>query len=225
MRAAAVICARNEEVHIERVIEDTIAEGLDVVLIDNDSTDDTVPLARRFLRHGLLRIERLPWRGIFAWAEVLEAKRRVIDTLDHDWVMHLDADEWASAPGEGVTLLDGLAEADAAGATCVNFNELVFIPRPREDAYRPDYKEHLTRYYFLEPRRPRLLRAWRNGAGLDNRRYGGHDLTGGARIYERWFPLRHYVALSAGHARRKYLPRIYSRAELDRGWHKGRGMS
>jgi glycosyltransferase involved in cell wall biosynthesis len=222
MRAAAVICARNEEVHIERVIEDTIAEGLDVVLIDNDSTDDTVPLARRFLGHGLLRIERLPWKGLFSWQGVLEAKRKVIDGLEHDWVMHLDADEWASAPDEGVTLLEGLAEADAAGATSVNFNEFVFIPGPGEDVYSKDHKRRMTTYYFLEPSRPRLLRAWRNGLGLDNRRYGGHELTGGARIYERDFPLRHYVALSADHARAKYVGRRYSLVELERGWHRGR---
>ena len=79
MRAAAVICARNEEVHIERVIEDTVAEGLDVVLIDNDSTDATVALARQFLGRGLLRIERLPWKGFLSWEGVLEAKRRVFE--------------------------------------------------------------------------------------------------------------------------------------------------
>ena len=225
MRAAAVICARNEEVHIERVIEDTVAEGLDVVLIDNDSTDATVALARQFLGRGLLRIERLPWKGFLSWEGVLEAKRRVFETLHHDWVMHLDADESASAPDEGVTLIEGFVEADAAGANCVNFNEFVFVPGPGEDVYRKDHKRLLTRYYFLEPYRPRLWRAWRNHAGLDNRRYGGHQLTGGARIYERSFPLRHYVALSEAHARAKYLERTYSRAELARGWHRGREMS
>src|SRR5947208_7129742 len=128
MRAAAVICARNEEVHIERVIEDTVAEGLDVVLIDNDSTDATVALARQFLGRGLLRIERLPWKGFPSWEGVLEAKRRVFETLHHDWVMHLDADQSARAPDEGVTLVEVVVETVAAGANTVDLNALVFRP-------------------------------------------------------------------------------------------------
>src|SRR5205085_2698369 len=151
MKTAAVICARNEEAHIERVIEDAIAEGLDVVLIDHSSTDATVPLASRFIGRGLLRIERLPWTGRFSLREQLEAKRQVFEALDHDWLLHLDADEWACAPEEGETLIEGLAKADAAGANCVNFDEFVFITEPGEDVYGMDYKRRLTRYYFLEP--------------------------------------------------------------------------
>ena len=62
------------------------------------------------LCRGLLRIERLPWKGFLSWEGVLEAKRRVFETLDHDWVMHLDADEsaWqgdpARAPRIGVRI-------------------------------------------------------------------------------------------------------------------------
>jgi hypothetical protein len=224
MRAAAVICARNEVGYVERVIEGSIDEGLDVVLIDHASTDATVDLARPFLGHGLLRIEHIPWLGCFSQGQQLEKLHRVVETLDHDWVVHQNADEWLSSPEEGATLLEGFAEADAAGANCVNFDEFVFIPRPGEDMRGRDYRRLLTRYYFLEPYAPRLMRAWRRDAGLDNRRYAGHQLTGGARIYGRSFPLRHYVVLSSDHARAKYLDRKVSQAELDRGWHAGREM-
>src|SRR2546429_4111405 len=151
MRAAAVICARNEEVHIERVIEDTVAEGLDVVLIDNDSTDATVALARQFLGRGLLRIERLPWKGFLSWEGVLEAKRRVFETLHHDWVMHLDADESASAPDEGVTLIEGFVEADAAGGNCVNFHGVVVGPGPGGGVYPKGHQRLPTPYQLLDP--------------------------------------------------------------------------
>jgi glycosyltransferase involved in cell wall biosynthesis len=224
MRAAAIICLRNEEVHVEPLIEDLVAEGLDVVLLDNESTDATVELAQPFLGRGLLTIERKPWIGCFSMDQVLEATQRVATTLDHDWVLHLGADEWPSSPDEGKTLLEGLVEAEAAGANCVNFDEFVFLPRPGEDMRGRDYRRLVTRYYFLQPYSPRLMRAWRRGAGLDNRRYGGHEVTGGARLYARNFPLRHYVVLSADHARAKYLDRVISQAELDRGWHAGREM-
>ncbi|MBV9213725.1 MAG: hypothetical protein JOZ25_08785 [Actinobacteria bacterium] len=224
MRAAAIICIRNEEVHVERLIRDLVTEGLDVVLLDNDSTDATVELAEPFLGRGLLRIERIPWLGCLSTEQALEATRRAIEGLDHDWVLHLGADESPASPDEGKTLLDGFAEADAAGANCINFDEFVFIPRAGEDMRGRDYRRLVTRYYFLDPYSPRLMRAWRRDAGLDNRRYAGHQLTGGARIYERSFPLRHYVVLSADHARRKYLDRVVAQDEADRGWHAGREM-
>jgi glycosyltransferase involved in cell wall biosynthesis len=222
VRAVAILCARNEEIRIGNALSDLIGEGLEVVLIDHDSTDRTVAIARRHLGRGLLGIERLPWTGRFSLDEQLEAKWRVIDQLDHDWVVHVDADEWLSAPGEGQTLLDGLTAVDAAGYNCVNFSEFVFIPGPGEDASRGDYRRSLTRYYFYQPESPFLLRAWKNRAGLENRRHAGHLLSGPARPFPQDFPMRHYICLSQKHAEEKYLKRMFDPAEVNRGWHRDR---
>ena len=222
VRAVAIICARNEELRIRSALAGLIGEGLEVVLIDHDSTDGTVAIGREFLGRGLLGIERLPWRGRFSLVEQLEAKSQVIDQLDHDWIVHVDADEWLSAPEEGQTLLDGLSAADSAGYNCVNFSEFVFIPKPGEDASLVDYPRALTRYYFYEPENPFLLRAWKNGAGLENRQHAGHRLSGPARPYPRDFPMRHYICLSQAHAEEKYLTRRFDDSEVARGWHRDR---
>jgi glycosyltransferase involved in cell wall biosynthesis len=222
VRVVAILCARNEEIHIRSALTDLIGEGLDVVLIDHDSEDRTVAIAREFAGRGLLGIERLPWTGRFSLAEQLEAKRRVVETVDHDWIVHVDADEWLSAPDAGQTLADGLSAVNAAGYNCVNFDELVFLPRPGEDRYREDYRQHLTRYYFFQPSYPRLMRAWKNRAGLENCAHAGHVLSGPLRLFPRDFPLRHYIALSEPHAERKYVNRRFDDAELAQGWHRNR---
>lgn len=225
MRAVAIVCARNEEIHIESALTDLIREGLNVVLIDHDSTDRTVERARAFLRRGLLGIERLAWKGTFALAEQLEAKWRVAEQVDHDWIVHADSDEWLSAPDTGQTLREGLAAADAAGYNCVNFNEFTFVPNPGEDVCVPDYRRRMRNYYFFENQYPRLLRAFKHRAGLDNRPGAGHLLAGDARRYPREFILRHYIALSEEHARRKYLERPFEPAELAQGWHLNRTLA
>ena len=69
--AVAVVAARNESVHIRRCLRDLIAEGIDVILLDHDSTDDTVAKAKEFLGKGLLSIERFPWAGVYPLAELL----------------------------------------------------------------------------------------------------------------------------------------------------------
>ncbi len=222
MRAVAIMCARNEEVHLPYALPDLIREGLDVVLIDHDSTDCTAAIAGQFIGHGLLAIERLPWKGYFSLTEQLEAKRRIIERLDHDWIVHVDADEWLSAPHEMQTLSAGLEVADSAGYNCVHFNEFVFLPRPGEDFTGTDYRRRLTRYYFHRPRYPFLLRAWKRSAGLDNRDDAGHFLQPGARWFAQDFPLRHYIFLSEAQAQSKYLTRKFDEDEVARGWHSNR---
>jgi len=220
--AVAVMCVANEEVHIESALRDLIQDGLDVVLIDHDSDDRTVERARPFLGRGLLSIERLPWTGRFSIAEQLDAKWRVIEQLDHDWIVHVDADEWLGAPAAGQTLLDGLRAADAAGYNAVHFNEFVFVPQPGADVYSTNYRQRSTRYYFFQPRYPYLVRAWKHRSGLDNRPSAGHLVSGPVRLYPIDFPMRHYIALSEEHARRKYVGRAFPEVELARGFHYDR---
>jgi hypothetical protein len=200
-------------------LADLIGEGLDVVLIDHDSTDRTVAIARTFTGRGLLDIERLPWTGRFSLTEQLEAKWRVIERLAHDWIVHVDADEWLSAPAAGQTLLEGLQAADAAGYNCVNFNEFVFVPRHGDDLSGTDYRRRVTRYYLYQPYYPCLLRAWKNRAGLDNRACGGHLLSSHARRFPQDFPMRHYIFLSEAGAASKYLARAFDEREIAHGWH------
>src|SRR5579863_1730355 len=126
--AVAIVTVRNESIHIRRCLRDLIHDGIDVILIDHDSTDDTAAKAREFLGKGLLAVERLPWMGVYSLPDILAAKRSLIQSVGHDWVIHADADEWLSAPEEDMRLIDGIAAADGAGFNCINFNEFVFIP-------------------------------------------------------------------------------------------------
>ncbi|MCJ2107834.1 glycosyltransferase [Methylobacterium sp. E-041] len=221
--ALAILCVRNEAIHIHRCIDDLISSGLEVYLIDNGSTDGTREAAETYLGKGLIGIHDLPWRGAFSLTDQLVAKRGIISEAEHDWILHCDADEWLMSPNDGQSLLEGFDAADNAGFNCVNFHEIVFLPLPGEDFEQEDYAEKMQSYYFFQPSYPRLYRAWRRDAGLDNSAYGGHLLIGeGLNPYPIDFILRHYIVLSMAHAQRKYYGRIFSTEDRSKGWHGNR---
>ena len=219
----AIVCARNEAVHIERCLIDLIASGCDVILIDNGSIDETVSRAEPFIGRGLLRIEHLPWHGRFSLSDQLRAKKSVIQSSTHDWIVHADADEWLVSPTPGQSLGDAISTAHGAGYNLVNFHECVFIPKPGEDFAHRHYSAQMKDYYFFQPKYPRLNRAWRRDAALENTNSGGHILSGAAlRKSPHDLILRHYIVLSQEQGYAKYIGRSFSDEDVDRGWHGNR---
>ena len=222
--AVAIVCVRNEALHLRSCVRDFVSQGVDVILIDNDSTDgSTAAIAPEFMGNGLLSVERLPWQGAFSLTEQLSLKMKLIDTVPHDWIIHADADEWLQAPLEYGSLIGGIRAADEAGFNCINFLEFVFMPHPGENFEVDDYRSRMRQYYFFAPSHPRLIRAWKRSAGFDNSKSGGHHLAGREiRLFPRDFILRHYMLLSDSHARRKYLGRTFAAEDLANGFHGNR---
>ena len=221
--ALAIVCVRNEAIHLERCIQSFNEAGIEVHLIDNDSTDGGREIAQSRIGEGVLGVERLPWTGSFSLTDQLRAKRRVIEASKHDWIIHADADEWLCSPVPGQSLLQGIRDADAAGYNCMNFLEMVFVPLDGQDYFAPDYARRMQDYYFFQPKYPRLIRSWRRDSGMNNLETGGHRLRGeDQRRFPVDFILRHYIVLSESHARRKYGGRTFSDEDLASGWHRNR---
>ncbi len=157
----AIVCMRNESEHVTRCLRDLIAEGIDVVLIDHGSTDDTVAKARAFLGKGLRAIETLPWRGVFSLSEQLSRKAAIAASAPDDWIIHADADERFEAPAGFGAMRDALDTVQTAGYNCVNFSEFVLVPLRDEEFTFEGYEDAMRAYYFFEPKRPHFMRAWR----------------------------------------------------------------
>ncbi len=219
MRVAAILCTRNEELHVESTLRDLIAEGVEVAMIDHNSTDGTLAIAKAFLGRGLISIEHLAFDGIFSLTTQLQAKWELAERLNHDWLIHVDADEWLMGPSIDQTLVEAIGQADRDCYNCINFNEFVFVPGPGEDLTACDYRRASTRYYFFCPKHPFTVRAWKNDGTLDNRRNAGHFIDGEVRLSPIDFHMRHFIFLSEQHARKKYLTRRFAQEEIERGWH------
>jgi hypothetical protein len=228
MSAAAVICVRQDDAYFESCLKQLIAHGVDYAILDNGMGPEARALLDRpSYRERLRELWPLPFAGAFELERQIEAKERMFETLDTDWLVHLDVDEAMHACVEGERLIDSLARVDVAGFNAVNFDEFVFLPL--DAAYAPGAAvQPICAYYFFEPSPgPRLVRARKKGAGLSmtapNGQGAGHQLFGNdLRLAPENFVLRHYIVGDQEHARRKYTARVFAERELARGWHGNR---
>ena len=230
MRAAAVICVREDGAYLESCLRHLLENGVDFAILDNGMDEAARALLERPpFRDGLLAVEPVPYDGAFALEDQLRAKERLFERLDADWLIHLDVDEAMHAYAEDERLVDSLTRIDAAGFNAINFDEFVFLPvdRPYTPGAAP---QPLCAYYHFRPKDgPRLMRARKKSAGLTMVRPDGSDAAGGhwlfgkrLRLAPERFALRHYIFLDQAHARRKYVDRSFSEAEVARGWHGNR---
>jgi hypothetical protein len=232
-RALAVMPAFNEADVIFHAIGALVSEGVDVYLLDHESTDGTADAARPWLGRGLVRIESFPGDAGFpernrkemVWRDILRRVGQVTGEVPADWYLFVNADEFRESPWPGVTLADGLREADELGYSAVNFEVLNFRPTP-QDAFvdGDDVRAHL-RHYEPPGRHDVLqIKAWKaQEQPVDLVAHGGHDvLFPGKRVFPLSFLLRHYPIRSAEHGRRKVLAERMERFAAEEragGWH------
>jgi glycosyltransferase involved in cell wall biosynthesis len=84
-RLSVVVVTRNEEDRLRAALE-SVAWADEIVVVDAESDDKTVTIAREFTDHVVVR----PWPGYAAQKNV------AIDLATGDWVLSLDADEIVS---------------------------------------------------------------------------------------------------------------------------------
>jgi hypothetical protein len=225
VRILALLATHNEQRFIVACLEHFIRHGVDVYLIDNESDDETVPLASAFLGRGVAGIETMPRGDQYPWKRILERKAVLSGELDADWFMHADPDEIRLPPVPDQTLADAIARADAAGFNAVNFFEYTFVPtRQAPDHDHADYLRTMRWYYPFSPAFPNQLKAWKKQpVAVDLVSSAGHRVHfPDLKMYPTPFPMRHYLFLSVEHAVRKYVRRTWDPTELALGWHRSR---
>jgi glycosyltransferase involved in cell wall biosynthesis len=224
-RIIALLAVYNEERFIAASLDHLINQGLQVYLIDNSSTDQTVAIAERYLGKGLIGIDEFPRAGVYSWKPILQHKEYLASTLDADWFMHVDADEIRLSPYSNTTLAQAISKVDAQGFNAVNFMEFTFIPtKESPDHDHSNFQETMRWYYPFLPSFPHRLNAWKRQSNpVDLARSGGHRVQfPGLNMYLESFRMRHYLFLSIPHAIQKYVNRVYDPLEVERGWHNWR---
>lgn len=222
MRVAAVMVTRNERAYLPTCLRHLKRNGIDVHVIDNESTDDTLEIlaSPEFAPH-VIGVGSHPFDGVFDWTGLLQARERAASRLDADWILFVSSDEMMHSYREGETLSAAIARIAAEGCDVIDFNEFVFLP------VDGDYQESngfppLQHYYFFEPCKPRLMRARRADLAVSHMDAGGHTFTGEFKLAHESLALRHYIVRTQEHALSKYQQRVFRRDELERGWHANR---
>jgi lipopolysaccharide transport system ATP-binding protein len=232
LHVVALLAVRNEELYIDRCIRHLVEQGIDVLVIDNDSTDSTASIAREWMGKGVIGVERYPYQGFYDWKGLLEFKAALAETVEADWFIHHDADEIRHSRRTDETLAQAITRLDAQGYNAVNFDEYVFLPQDGEgtpvETINPgfDYVATFPLSYYFAPTGQHRINAWKkNGHPVDLAGSGGHRVSfPNLRLAPERLILRHYPCLSRQHLESKYgAERVYSKEEVEKlGWHGDR---
>lgn len=244
MKIVAILASYNEQRFIRACLDHYLQQGIDVYLLDNDSSDNTLNIAREYLGRNLIAIERIPRQGMYQWQKILKRKEQLADEIEADWIMHADPDEIRVAPSTSKTLAEAIADVDRQGYNAINFMEYTFLPvKESPDHDNADFQKTMRWYYPFAQRHPHRLTAWkkqtRRWHGLKafarelirNHRWGvpsvnlhasgGHVVKfPGIKPYPVDFKLKHYIVLSLDHAIQKYVKKSFDPKEIEgaHGW-------
>lgn len=218
----AIIAVHNADRTLDRVLEHLGRNRIDVHVVDHGSTDGTRDVADR-RRVPEARRTTMAFDGVFRLREQLSVKEEVVRSLEHDWVIHADADEIMESPRPGESLRGMIERVDRDGFDVIDCDEFVFVPRDGGEPVR-DFIEDLRRYYHFAPRGRTVHRVQRlRGASLDWSSSGGHRLSlAGRSVAPDKIRIRHYIGLTLDHLRSQYLGRVFDAGELAQGWHANR---
>lgn len=235
MRIVAILTSYNEERFIGHVLEHYLKNGIEVYLLDNESTDNTVDIAQQYLDKNLIKIESVPRHGEKEWSKLLTLKCHLAENLGADWYIHADPDEFRVSCKSEQTLYEAILDVDRQGYNAINFMEFTFVPtREEPDHDHPAFLQTMKHYYPFLPNYPNRLNAWKQPPRHNNplkkawkvakrksldkpivdlSSSGGHKVRfKGLNQFPLDFKMRHYIALSEEHMFRKYVKVNYRSA-------------
>lgn len=244
MNIVAILASYNEHRFIRACLEHYYQQGVNVYLLDNESTDDTVKIAQEYIGKNVIGIETIPRGGQYQWNKILLRKEEIADELDADWLMHADPDEIRIPPCSGQTLAEAIEQVDKEGYNAINFMEYTFLPvREFPDHENENFQKTMRWYYPFGPKHPHRINAWKRqpkrwkgmkaflrekirhhrwgSPSVDLHSDGGHIVHfPSLKLYPIDFKLKHYILLSLDHAIEKYVKKEFAPEEIadSHGW-------
>jgi glycosyltransferase involved in cell wall biosynthesis len=225
-RVCAIMSAYNEADVIHESIQKLTQQEVDVYLLDNGSTDDTVEIANQFLGKGLIKVERCVFtengKEVYDWTALLKRKEELAKQLDYDWFMHVDADEIRYSPWAHRNLREGIELVDQMGFNLINFR-LFNFRLTQEKSTDQSIEDALTHYSAVEQFNRMQVKAWKKSPGIDLVSHAGHlALLPQPKIFPIRFIHKHYPVRSLEQGSRKIIKERlarYSTSDRLKGWH------
>jgi predicted O-methyltransferase YrrM len=217
-RVAQVMAVYNEADVLEWHIRHAVAEGIDLYIFDNHSTDGTYEIAERYLGWGVAHLQRWGEPDSFELDQWDREIERLAPGIPAAWVIKGEPDWVLHSPWKGVTYREGLWHVQQAGYTLIDHWYLDFEPTPDAPGLPDgvDFAAYFTHYRvrYLDNGRPfPQQRTWRNSQPVTIGNGGHTILFDTANLYPERFLLRHYRYRSQAHGERKALERVTKRAK------------
>jgi len=228
-KVMAIVCVYNEADIIAPCLERLIGQGIDVYLVDNWSKDNTFGIASRFLKKGLVGIERFPPEGREAgghdYRRLLVHVEKLTRKLKADWFIRHDVDEYRESCWMHMNLRDAIYHVDQSGFNAIDYTVIEF--KMTDDLFSPgeDFVDYFKYWDFGHHSGNFVqIRTWKNGEYIvDLANSGGHQAVfTGRKVFPLKFLLRHYPFRSEEQAIRKLFHERHDGIEgaeaKKRGW-------
>lgn len=217
----------NEADVLGESIDALIREGVDVYLLDNCSTDNSLETAERYRGKGLVGIEKILFKEngkeVYNWAGILRRKEEIAKELDHDWFIHVDADEVRLSPWHELTLKEAIRRVDSEGYNLINFKLFNFRLHEAVADAGP-VESRLAHYSSAESFNAMQIKAWKACDQVDLVSSGGHFARVVApKVSPYRFILKHYPIRTLEQGVRKINAERKARftvTEKSRNWHR-----
>jgi glycosyltransferase involved in cell wall biosynthesis len=210
MKVIAFTYVLDEREYMAKNIENSLEQGLTPIVINNGCSDGTSDVVREY---GVPIYEH--FTSTFHLHDMIYFGMNMAKEIGCDWIILKDADELMETY-DGSRIKEILAEADAAGYNCVNFDSYSFWPTVDDDWNEPDFKKRIRRYTWFDIP---WIRAIKNSPEI----WIDHPhLPGGEqRLSPVKLIIRHYKFLNAEQGRRKVWSRKarYNPLEVAKGSH------
>jgi hypothetical protein len=217
VRVLAVIHVFNEQDILEAAVSHLLAQGVDVKVLDNWSSDGSYEIARSLAeRDSRVSVERFPAEGpsdYFDLKQIIANVELIARQSDHDWLIHHDADEIRESPWPALTLQQAISAVDATGFNAIDFTIVEFKLTADGFEAGTDPARFFKHYQFAQLGCDFLqVKAWKNTGPVNLTVWGHHAVTEGQRIFPLKFLMKHYPLRSVRQAKEKLfknrVPRI-----------------
>jgi len=213
MKIVIMLRTINDEDIIQEVIEHYLSQDLELVILDNGSTDRTFEICEKFLNKGVLKIHQYHSK-YFDDIQTLKIVYDLALTFDPDWVGVVDSDEFYETGLKNTTLKDVVIQADKEGYNLIQSDTFEFFLTNDDDESKKSVKDRLRHYSYVGDFQYKF---WKWIPGTFFGEYAGHypNFPEGYRykIYPKKMIVRHYPFRSTEHALRKMSMKMRNRSE------------
>jgi len=223
MKIVGMLPVHNDEDIISEVIKQHIFQGIDLVVLDNSSTDNTLKICKKFLGHGILNIEQFESK-IFDISHIFRKLYDMALFQSPDWVILIGSDEFLESGINTQNLKNAILQADVQGYNLIQFDRFDFFMTDNDKDLAESFKEKLPYYSYQGDY---VYRAWKYFSGIGVEQGGTHypSYPQGYKykISPNKFVLRHYPLRTKEQAIKKKksrMERIANTAATKIGWHK-----
>ncbi len=222
MKIVGMLPVFNDEDIIQEVIEHLLSQGINLVVLDNGSTDKTYEICKKFVGKGVLQLNQYK-SDHYDWSTILRMLYDMALRESPDWVLRSDSDEFLESGMKNITLKQAIEKVESKGYNLIQFDTFDFFMTDDDNNNAKSVRKRL-RYYSWTADFD--YRAWKVVPGIRVEDAGGHypifPQEVKYRIYPKKFVERHYKFRSQSQWEKNLkdrLPRIKDTAESKIGWH------